>query len=249
MSGMVICGGDFPAEQALSDLAAATERLIGASSVLSDAAVREASLLPGWTRGHVLSHLARNAEGGTRLLGWARTGVPSYEYESLQARAAAIEAGAGRPAAVLVDDVRRTAAAFAGAAAGMPPPAWRRVVRYTAGQEPLAEVIVPSRLAEVLIHHVDLDIGFRPADWPASFVSGLLPVLVSDLNGRAGQMRATRLSASDTGRAFAIGALTPRSPKVTGPEHELLAWLLGRSAGPRLDREPAGPLPDVPAIY
>jgi hypothetical protein len=40
------------------------------------------SLLPGWTRGHVLSHLARNAEGGTRLLGWARTGVPSYEYES-----------------------------------------------------------------------------------------------------------------------------------------------------------------------
>jgi hypothetical protein len=74
--------------------------------------------------------------GGTRLLGWARTGVPSYEYESLTARAAAIEAGADRPAAILIQDVRQTADAFAAAATGMPPEAWQRFVRYTAGQEP-----------------------------------------------------------------------------------------------------------------
>jgi maleylpyruvate isomerase len=92
------------------------------------------SLLPGWTRGHVLTHLARNAEGGTRLLGWARTGVPSYEYRSLAARAAAIEAGAGRPAAALIQDVRQTAGAFAAAATGMPEQAWQRVVRCTAGR-------------------------------------------------------------------------------------------------------------------
>ncbi|HXB49267.1 MAG TPA: maleylpyruvate isomerase N-terminal domain-containing protein [Streptosporangiaceae bacterium] len=107
------------------------------------------SLLPGWTRGHVLTHLARNAEGGTRLLGWARTGVPSHEYESLAARAAAIEAGADRPAEVLIHEVRQTADAFAAAATRMRPDAWQRVVRYAAGQEPRAEVIVPSRLAEV----------------------------------------------------------------------------------------------------
>ena len=41
----------------------------------------------------MLTHLARNADGGTRLLEWARTGVPSYEYESVAARAAAIEQG------------------------------------------------------------------------------------------------------------------------------------------------------------
>jgi maleylpyruvate isomerase len=81
-------------------------------------------LLPGRTRGHLLTHVARNAEGGTRLLGWARTGVPSYEYRSVAARAAAIEEGAGRPAAELAEDVRVTAAAFAEAAAAVPPGAW-----------------------------------------------------------------------------------------------------------------------------
>jgi len=77
----------------------------------------------------VLTHLARNAEGGTRLLGWARTGVPSNEYESLAARAAAIEAGADRPAEILIQQVRQTADAFAAAATGIPPDAWQRVVR------------------------------------------------------------------------------------------------------------------------
>jgi maleylpyruvate isomerase len=31
-----------------------------------EADVRAPSLLPGWTRGHVLSHIARNADGITR---------------------------------------------------------------------------------------------------------------------------------------------------------------------------------------
>jgi maleylpyruvate isomerase len=74
----------------------ATADLVGAIGGLLDADVRAPSPLPGWTRGHVLTHLARNAEGGTRLLEWARTSVPSYEYESVAARAAAIEQGAGR---------------------------------------------------------------------------------------------------------------------------------------------------------
>src|ERR1700761_8632457 len=138
----------------LADLIAATDRLFAGIGGLSDGQAGEPSLLPGWTRGHVLSHLARNAEGGTRLLTWARTGTPSYEYESLEARAAAIEAGGGRPSRGLGEKGRRSAAAFAEAAADMPPEAWQRVVRYTGGQEPRAEVIVPSRLAEVLIHHV-----------------------------------------------------------------------------------------------
>src|SRR6202453_1526412 len=113
----------------LLQLRSATADLIGAIGGLSDADVRAPSPLPGWTRGHVLTHLARNAEGGTRLLIWARTGVPGYEYESLDARAAAIEAGAGRPAQVLVDDVRQAAAAFDQAATDMPAEAWQRVVR------------------------------------------------------------------------------------------------------------------------
>ena len=236
------------ADRMLADLIAATDRLLAGIGGLSDGQAGEPSLLPGWTRGHVLSHLARNAEGGTRLLIWARTGIPSYEYESLEARAAAIEAGAGRPAQILAEDVRRTAAAFAEAAANMPPAAWQRVVRYTAGQEPHAEVIVPSRLAEVLIHHLDLDIGFGPQDWPASFVAEMLPLVTGGLGRRDG-MTPVRLAGTGTGLQLTIGAASPTAVTVRGREPDLLAWLLGRSGGRTLKREPAGPLPEIPAVY
>jgi maleylpyruvate isomerase len=237
------------ADQSLRQLRAATGRLLSTIEGLPDSVTRGPSILPGWTRGHVLTHLARNAEGGARLLGWARTGVPSYEYESLDTRSAAIEEGAGHPAWVLVNDVRQTAAAFEQAAAGMPPEAWQRVVRYTAGQEPRAEVIIPSRLAEVLIHHVDLDIGYCPADWPPEFVEDMLPRVVDSLNHHAEPVACTRLDATDTGRAFELGSLGPDATTVGGPEHELLAWLLERASGRVLSTQPGRTLPALPSVY
>jgi maleylpyruvate isomerase len=236
------------ANDLLADLKSATRRLLDGMGRLSDAAARQPSLLPGWSRGHVLTHLARNAEGSTRLLTWARTGVPSYEYESAAARATEIEAGAGRPAGVLAEDVRRTAAALEEAATGMPPRAWRRVVRYTGGQERPADVILPSRLAEVLIHHVDLDLGFTPEDWPRPFVADMLTLLASSLSQRDG-VTALRLASRDGGGVFTIGDARPADVTVTGSEPELLAWLLGRADGRGLGREPDGPLPAIPAIY
>jgi maleylpyruvate isomerase len=237
------------ANEVLAALKSATRRLLDEIAGLSDAAVRQPSLLPGWSRGHVLTHLARNAEGSTRLLTWARTGVPSYEYESAEARAAEIEAGAARPAEVLVEDVRRTAAALEDAATGVPSQAWPRVVRYTGGQERPADVILPSRLAEVLIHHVDLDHGFTPEDWPGPFVTDMLTLLASSLGQRDG-MAAMRLARRGGGGGIhAIGGPGPADMTVTGFGPELLAWLLGRSDGRDLGREPDGPLPAIPAIY
>jgi maleylpyruvate isomerase len=232
----------------LADLKSATRQLLSGMASLTDVAARQPSLLPGWSRGHVLTHLARNAEGSTRLLTWARTGVPSYEYESGDARAAEIGAGAGRPAGVLIEDVRRTAAALEEAAAGMPPQAWRRVVRYTGGQERPADVILPSRLAEVLIHHVDLDLGFAPGDWPHPFVADMLTLLASSLSERD-EMTAMQLAGRDGGGIFTIGGAGSADITVTGSEPELLAWLLGRADGRGLGREPDGPLPAIPAIY
>jgi maleylpyruvate isomerase len=235
-------------EEALRELAGATGQLLADLDGLSDVQVAAPSLLPGWTRGHVLTHVARNAEGGTRLLGWARTGVPSYEYESLVARADAIEAGARRPAAVLIQDVRQTADAFAAAATGIPADAWQRVVRYTAGEEPRAEVIVPSRLVEVLIHHVDLDLGHRPRDWPARFTNDMLSRVTASLSDGSKFTPPVRLRGTDTGNVFTIGAAGPDSPVLSGPEYELMAWLFGRSDGNQLSSEPGGPLPAVPPI-
>ena len=231
----------------LRDLADATADLINDISKLTEAEARGACLLPGWTRGHVLTHLARNAEGGVRLLGWARTGVPSYEYPSVAARAAAIEVGANRPAAVLVDDVDATAAAFAAAAAAMRPGDWEHEVTWTIGGQTPAEHVVQSRLAEVLIHHVDTDLGYGPGSWPAAFVREMLPVVVRGLTERALAPLSAQLHATDTGRVFQIGGQD--AEQINGTEAELMAWLLGRSDGAGLDRDKPGPLPPVPSIY
>lgn len=241
--------GSLTPDGYLLQLRSATAELIRAVGGLSDEDVRASSPLPGWTRGHVLTHLARNAEGGTRLLGWARTGVPSYEYESVAARAAAIEQGAGRPAAVLVADVSSSADGFFAAADGMPAHAWRRTVRWTTGLETDAALIVPMRLGEVLVHHVDLDVGYRPQDWPSAFVGDYLDRAVTALGSHQEWPNAIRMEATDTGRAHEIGDMTSASPLVAGPEYALLAWLLGRSDGSGLSREGTGGLPELPSLY
>src|SRR5947209_4673969 len=64
---------DFPRDTA--DVHESTDRLLVSLDKLDDDAVGEPSLLPGWTRGHVLAHLARNADALVNLLTWARTGV------------------------------------------------------------------------------------------------------------------------------------------------------------------------------
>ena len=158
----------------LAEITAATRALQATADRLDDDRVRAPSLLPGWTRGHVLTHLARNADGGTRLLTWARTGVETREYPSLEARAAEIEEGADRPARVLAEDVRQSARRFADAFALMPDEAWGRVVQWTAGARHPAARAADARLTEVLVHHVDLDAGFTPADWPATFTTRML---------------------------------------------------------------------------
>lgn len=60
------------------------------------AAFGEPSALPGWTRAHLLTHLARNADGLGNLLTWAETGVERSMYGPGNARDDDIEAGSGR---------------------------------------------------------------------------------------------------------------------------------------------------------
>jgi maleylpyruvate isomerase len=233
----------------MARLAAATADLVGGLDGLADERARGPSRLPGWTRGHVLTHLARNAEGSTRLLTWARTGIPGYEYESVDARAAAIEGGAGRAAAVLVGDVRGTADALATAAAAVPDGNWERLVTWTTGPRTPADVIARSRLVEVLIHHVDLDLGFGPADWPDWFVAERTGAVTESLTRRGLNPLTARLLAADSGRRYRLGPAGADDPEISGDGADLLAWLLGRGDGSDLARPDPGPLPVVPSVY
>ncbi|MDT4974596.1 MAG: maleylpyruvate isomerase, partial [Pseudonocardiales bacterium] len=75
----------------------------------TDDEVRAPSLLPGWTRGHVLAHLARNADGISRTLSGALRGERVPRYPGGPAgRAADIEAGSTRGFVELAADVRES---------------------------------------------------------------------------------------------------------------------------------------------
>jgi maleylpyruvate isomerase len=117
--------------------------------------------------------------------------------------------------------------------------AWQRTVRWTTGHETDAALIVPMRLGEVLVHHVDLDIGYRPRDWPAAFVGDYLDRAVTAL--REHPELAVRMEATDTGWVHQAGERNPAAPVIAGPQYAFLVWLLGRSDGAELVQQRINP--------
>src|SRR5437660_10733430 len=90
---------------------AAHQRVIAAAAELGDEAARRPSLLPGWSVGHVLTHLARNADGHVRRLEGALIGKEVARYPGgKDQRDGEIEAGASRAASELAADVLTSAA-------------------------------------------------------------------------------------------------------------------------------------------
>ncbi|MCW2534211.1 MAG: hypothetical protein JWP62_3781 [Blastococcus sp.] len=157
-------------EQLLAQIDAATGRLLRTVGGFTDAGVREPSLLPGWTRAHVLAHLAGGAAALRNLLDSARTGVAIPAYASQEARDEAIEAGARRDAATLLEEVTAAAGLFRAAAAALPDAAWERQVQVPTGAPLPAVQLLERRLVELELHHTDLDAGYGAEDWPQSFV-------------------------------------------------------------------------------
>lgn len=170
----------------LAGCAAAHARLDDALAGLTDTQARQPSLLPGWTVGHLLTHIARNADSVVRRLeGAARSEVLSQYEGGYQGRAADIEAGAHRPASELVEDVRATSARCDAACAAVAPEVWDRPTIGITGAEAPASFMAFARWREVETHHVDLGLGHTPADWPTDLVERWLPDLVAALPGRA----------------------------------------------------------------
>lgn len=222
----------------------ATEQLLNDVGRLSDDDLRAPSRLPGWSRGHVLTHLARNADGARHLLTWARTGVETPEYESRAARAADVESGASRATADVLADLRNSSAAFAAEYELMPPEAWNATVRWSGGHPgPAWWIAAKDRYPEVLLHHVDADIGYEPRDWPADFVAELLTEFMT-----RGDVPPMRLLAEDTSLSLTAHP-DDASVEVRGPQCLLLAWVTGRSRGRGLTVRGDRQLPSLPPLY
>jgi maleylpyruvate isomerase len=173
---------------------------------LDEATMRRPSTLPGWSVGHVLSHLARNADSIVRRLDAAQQGKHVEQYDGgAQGRADEIERGSTRSAASIVDDVIAADERVERTLASASPEVWDQDVAAGAAVSRLVKAshLAFGRWCEVEIHHVDLGLGYRPEDWSDEFVERMLPRMLNTLPSRCDR-------------------------------RVLLGWTLGRTAAPSL---------------
>ncbi len=211
----------------LSETESATSRYLAALTELNDEQMRAPSLLPGWSRGHLVTHLARNADGLCNLLHWAQTGEARYMYTSQEARDADIEAGCGRSAAELREDAAASAGRFLQAVNELDEGHQDAIVARTPGAPTFkARTCVLLRRIEVEVHHADLDVGFTQHDWTPGFAELMLHRGIKDrADGPAMVLRST-----DSGEVWKYG-VQGQGPQVSGTSADLAWWVLGRGDG------------------
>lgn len=212
--------GSIPVEEVQRWAADATQRLLGYTISISDPEWREPSPLPGWSRAHVATHVARNADHLRAVLDAARDGAPSPQQPDPAARLVALEEGADRSGLDLQIDLDTTAGALQAA--------MDRVTDWSVGVELCGRHLelsaVPlARLHELTIHTHDLDRGFSvdaiepaAAAWLLRWALDL--VADSDLPPLRVEGETLRADLGD-------GAERRR---VTASDARLWAWLCGR---------------------
>ncbi|MGW5738032.1 MULTISPECIES: maleylpyruvate isomerase family mycothiol-dependent enzyme [Streptomyces] len=220
----------------LASVRDATDRLLTAATKLNNDSTAEPSRLPGWSRGHVLAHLARNADALVNVL----AGRPMYV--SGDARDADIERDAPRPLAEQLVDLRESAARFD--AAGEIPADWSRTVELRNGVTDSASRVPFRRWVEVELHHVDLGIGYELEDLPGEFVRRETDFLTARFSGHP-EVPPTRVT--DGTHAWTTGRDGDPEVTVFGPAPDVVGWLSGRRDGSALTAE-GGLLPSLPPL-
>lgn len=151
-----------------------TELFLATVEGLADDELDAPTLLPDWTRRHLVAHVHHNAEALRRLLSWARTGQESRMYAGPQQRADEIASGARLPAAELRGLLAGSAQDLAEDAASLPDEAWSHEVQTAQGRTVTATEVPWMRTREVAVHAVDLAAGVGFADLPDELNSALV---------------------------------------------------------------------------
>lgn len=158
-------------------------RILASLDELDDEQYHQSSLLPGWSRAHVIAHLARKTESHVWMFDGARHEdvreqalAPSMRPDDFEARVLR------QP--VLLWELRSAFEQLDETLSRLPHECWDRVAVLTAGPRTMSEVVL-RHLRDVEVHHVDLDIGYSPRDWPSVFVEPELERRLSGLSHRA----------------------------------------------------------------
>jgi maleylpyruvate isomerase len=217
----------------------ATRRLIRTTDSLPDDDYATPSGLPDWTRGHVLAHLALNAEGLAAALAGIVEGERVPMYASQEERDADIaDLGRARPPAIR-DRLLAATTTLADALDAVPEDQCDAVVERVPGGRTFTAGDVPGmRLSEVEIHHADLSSGYSRRDWPPAYAVLLLD---GEAKKRLSAGLAFDAHATDLDRTWSFGE---SGPTVSGTAADLGWWLTGRGTGEGLSSD-SGALPQI----
>lgn len=226
MRDIIRLGQVEPVRKRLSE---STQSLLGDTIVLTDEQWAEPSLLPGWSRAHVATHVARGADALTHLVRARLVDRPRRLYESEASRLSDIERGSERSGLDLQIDLDTSAGALDDVLDEVTD--WHALVALPVGELPLAAVTL-ARLHEVCIHHLDLGVGWSPARLdpvPARWLLQWAALLLHDVPA----LPAVEIE-SASGVTESFGAAGERVT-VSGDDAALWAWLTGRADGASVD--------------
>lgn len=213
---------------------------------LEDQAWSAPSALPGWTRAHVVAHVALNTGALRNLVTWARTGTETPMYASPEARDGDIEGLSGHP----VGELRERSAAgqreLEADLAELSDEQWAATVRVRQGTEITASTIPWLRAREVFLHALDLDSAATDVDLPVTFSHELVGEVARLRSHREGHP-ALVLREDGTDAVWEVGRSAAPAPVIVGDVRALAAWITGRPTTLGLATSDGLPPPDLPA--
>jgi len=226
-------------EAALESLHQSEQHLLRTVDSLRGDRWSEPSVLPGWTRAHVVGHLALNAEGLARAVDSLAHELVVPVYDSNERRDADIEELAQADPPEIRERLFASAQRLRDALATLDATQWQAQVMRVPGGPAWPVMTLPgSRRREVEIHHVDLDAGYHHRDWPEDFCIELLDLVTAN-HADSPDSGTFTIRATDTVRTWHVGA---EQPVVEGTAADLAWWLVGRGQGEGLGTD-AGELP------
>lgn len=203
----------------------ATSRLLGDTIAMSDADWQQPSALNWWTRAHVATHVARNADGLRSVMEGYQAHRPRMMYESEDERRNAVERGSLRAGLDIQIDLDTSAGQLSEHLNQLPDTQPDPEVDLVPGVRARLSQIPLIRLNEVVLHHADLLLGFTIEHVPHDVARWLLEWRCHVLTGEA--TWPALVVASDSGLVARIGAEGPTTT-IEGTDAQLLGWLVGR---------------------
>lgn len=195
---------------------------------LPNEALNGDTLLTGWTRKHLVAHIAFNAAALCRLLDWAATGVETPMYRSSEHRNREIAEGALLDAEELRRLFADNIAQLGEKWSQLPVQAWHVPVRTAQGRTVAASETLWMRSREVWIHAVDLDTGASFTEIPAVVLEGLLDDIVDFWRRKD---VGTDVAIEVVGRPRVVVRAGQTAPRVArGSLPAVVRWAAGRGA-------------------